>query len=135
MDSGIKGTTLLSLDCPHESVRLVLPLQVLVEYMNSNLGLDFVKQSISLGKIWIMITIMITICWPGKEIDWDGVSDRPFQRWPSVTDFYNPTHLAYLIRGAVTRSWQRYDQDEYRSPDNRYYQPRRESDDSPQDRR
>ena len=62
MDSGIKETTLLSLDCPQESVRLVLPLQVLVEYMNSNLGLDFVKQSISLGKIWIMITIMITIC-------------------------------------------------------------------------
>ena len=62
MDSGTKGTTLLSLDCPQESVRLVRPLQELVEYMNSNLGLDFAKQSIFLGKIWIMITITITIC-------------------------------------------------------------------------
>ena len=61
------------------------------------------------------------------------ISDHPFQRRPSVTDFYNPTHLAYLIRGAVTRGWRRYDQDEYRSPDNRYYQPRRENNDSPPD--
>ena len=60
------------------------------------------------------------------------ISDRPFQRQPSVTDFYNP---AYLVRGAVTWGRQRYDQDEYRSPDNRYYQPRREHNDSPQDQR
>ena len=51
------------------------------------------------------------------------ISDRPFQRRPSVTDFYNPTRRAYLVRGAVTWGRQRYDQDEYRSPDNRYYQP------------
>ena len=50
------------------------------------------------------------------------ISDRPFQRQPSVTDFYNPTHPAYLVRGAVTRGRRRYDQDEYQSPDNRYYQ-------------
>ena len=31
------------------------------------------------------------------------ISDHPFQRQPSVTDFYNPTRPAYLIRGAVTR--------------------------------
>ena len=62
------------------------------------------------------------------------ISDRPFQRWPSVTDFYNPTHLVYLVRGTVTQGQQKYDQDEYRSPDNRYYQPRRENDDGPQDR-
>ena len=62
MDSGTKGTTLLSLDCPQESVRLVRPLQELVEYMNSNLDLDFAKWSIYPGKIWIMITITTTIC-------------------------------------------------------------------------
>ena len=61
------------------------------------------------------------------------ISDRPFQRWPSVTDFYNPTRPAYLVRGAVTRGWWRYDQDEYRSPNNRYYWPRRENNDNPQD--
>ena len=63
------------------------------------------------------------------------ISDRPFQRRPSVTDFYNPTCPAYLVRGAVTRGRRRYDQDEYRSPDNRYYQPRRENGDGPHDRR
>ena len=62
------------------------------------------------------------------------ISDRPFQRRPSVTDFYNPTRPAYLIRGAITRGRRRYDQDEYRSPDNRYYQPRRENGDGPHDR-
>ena len=63
MDSGTKGTThLSSADCTRESVRLARPLQELVEYMNSNLGLDFAKQSIFLGRIWIMITIMTTIC-------------------------------------------------------------------------
>ena len=61
------------------------------------------------------------------------ISDRPFQRRPSVTDFYNPIRLAYLVQGAITRGRRRYDQDEYRSPDNRYYQPRRENNDSPQD--
>ena len=61
------------------------------------------------------------------------ISDRPFQRWPSVTDFYNPTRPAYLVRGAITRGRRRYDQDEYRSPDNRYYQPQRENGDSPHD--
>ena len=63
------------------------------------------------------------------------ISDRPFQRRPSVTDFYNPTRPAYLVRGAVTRGRRRYDQDEYRSPDNRYYQPRHENSGVPQDRR
>ena len=122
---------------PQESVRLVLPLQVLVEYMNSNLDLDFVRQSIFLGKIWIMITI-IDYYLLARERDRLGmgdfmISDRPFQRQPSVTDFYNPTHPAYLVWGAVTRGRRRYDQDEYRSPDNRYYQPRRENNNSLQD--
>ena len=63
------------------------------------------------------------------------ISDRPFQRWPRVTDFYNPTRPAYLVRGAVSWGQWRYDQDEYQSPDNRYYQPRHENDDGPQDRR
>ena len=61
MDSGTKGTTHLSSDCPQESVRPVQPLLELVAYMNSSLGQDFVKQSIFLGRIWIMITIMTTI--------------------------------------------------------------------------
>ena len=61
MYSGTKGTTLLSSDCPQESVRLVQPLLELVAYMNSSLGQDFAKQSIFLGRIWIMITIMTTI--------------------------------------------------------------------------
>ena len=51
------------------------------------------------------------------------ISDRPFQRWPCVTDFYNPTCLAYLVQGAITQGRRRYDQDEYQSTDNRYYQP------------
>ena len=59
------------------------------------------------------------------------ISDHPFQRQPSVTDFYNPTRLAYLVQGAITRGWQRYDQEEYRSPDNRYYHPTHENNDSP----
>ena len=59
------------------------------------------------------------------------ISDCPFQRWPSIMDFYNPTHLAYLFQGAITRGWRRYDQDEYRSPDNRYYQPQCENNISP----
>ena len=46
-------------------------------------------------------------------------------------DFYNPTHLAYHVRGAVTRGRRRYDQDEYRSPDNRYYHPPCENNISP----
>ena len=69
MDNGIIGTTLLSSDCPRESVRLVLPLLELVVYMNFSLGQDFVKQSIFLGRIWIMFTITITTYWSGKEID------------------------------------------------------------------
>ena len=51
------------------------------------------------------------------------VSDCPFQRRPSITDFYNPTHLAYLVQGAVTHGRRRYDLEEYLSPDNRYYCP------------
>ena len=50
-------------------------------------------------------------------------ADHPFQRRPSITDFYNPTHPAYLVQGAVTRGRRRYDPEEYRSPDNRYYCP------------
>ena len=59
------------------------------------------------------------------------ISDCPFQRRSSITDFYNPTHLAYLGRGAVTRGRRSYDQDEYRSPDNRYYHPPHENNISP----
>ena len=59
------------------------------------------------------------------------ISDHPFQRQPSITDFYNPTCLAYLVRGAVTRGQSRYDQDEYQSPDNRYYRPQLENNISP----
>ena len=70
MDSGTNGTTLLSSDHLRESVRLAQPLLELVAYINSCLGQDFAKQSIFLGRIWIMITIMTTIYWPGKEIDW-----------------------------------------------------------------
>ena len=50
-------------------------------------------------------------------------SDRPFQRRPSITDFYNLTHLAYLVQEDVTHGRRRYDPEEYRSPDNRYYRP------------
>ena len=71
MDSAIRGTTLLYSGCPQESVRLVQPLLELVVYMNFSLGQGFVKQSIFLGRIWIMITITIPIYWPGKEIDWE----------------------------------------------------------------
>ena len=61
MDSGTKGTTHLSSDWPLESVRPGQHLLEIVAYMNSSLGQDFAKQSIFLGRIWIMITIMTTI--------------------------------------------------------------------------
>ena len=51
------------------------------------------------------------------------VSDHPFQRRPSITDFYNPTQPAYLVWGAVTCGRRRYDPEEYQSPDNKYYRP------------
>ena len=83
MASGIRGTTFLSSDCSQESVRLVLLLLGLVVYMNFNLGQDSVKQSTSLGRMWIMITITTTIYWPGKEIDWGwgilGFLTTPFR--------------------------------------------------------
>ena len=83
MASGIRGTTLLSSDCPQESVRLLLILLGLVVYMNLNLGQDSVKQWEDLGMMWIMITIMTTIYWPGKEIDWGwgtlGFLTAPFR--------------------------------------------------------
>ena len=58
-------------------------------------------------------------------------ADHPFQRRPSITDFYNPTHLAYLVWGAVTHGRRRYDPEEYQSPDNRYYHPPRATSTSP----
>ena len=51
------------------------------------------------------------------------VSDHPFQRRQSITDFFNPTQLAYLFQGAVPHGRRKYDPEEYQSPDNRYYHP------------
>ena len=58
------------------------------------------------------------------------VSDCPFQRRQSITDFYNPTHPAYLVQGAVPHG-RRYDPEECQSPDNRYYHPPCETSTSP----
>ena len=83
---------------PWESVRLVQPLLELVVYMNSSLGQDFAKQFIFLGRIWIIITIMITIYWPGKEIDWGWGTlwflTIPFKDDPALqTSAIPPTQL------------------------------------------
>ena len=55
------------------------------------------------------------------------VSDHPFPRRQSITDFYNPTQPAYLVQGAVPHGRRRYDPAEYLSPENRYYHPPHET--------
>ena len=47
-----------------------LLLELLV-YMGSNLRQVSARQSTSLGRMWIMITNMITIYWQEREVDWD----------------------------------------------------------------
>ena len=59
------------------------------------------------------------------------VSDHSFQRRQSITDFYNPTQLAYLVWGAVPHGRRRYDPEECWSPDNRHYHPPHETSTSP----
>ena len=41
------------------------------------------------------------------------VSDHPFPRRQSITDFYNPTQPAYVVWGAVPCGKRRYDPEEY----------------------
>ena len=84
MHSGTRGATLLSSDCPQESVRLVQPLLELLVYMNSSLGQNFCQA--------------VHIPWEDMDYDYNHdyylltrerdrlglgdfrISDHPFQR-------------------------------------------------------
>ena len=99
MDSGIRGTTLLYSGCPQESVSATFTgtsgihefqfrsgfyqaVHVPWEDMDYDYNHDYyllARERDRLGVVDFMI------------------SDHPFQRQPSITDFYNPTHPAYLV--------------------------------------
>ena len=89
--------------------------------MSSNLRQVSARQSTSLGRMWIMITNMITIYWQEREIDWDkdilGLLTTPSK------EGLQSHPLAYLVWEAVTCGRRRYDPEEYQSLDNRYYCP------------
>ena len=81
MDSGLRGATPLSSGCPQESVMQMPPLLKPMATMNSNLSQGFAKQSTSLGRMWTMITITITICSPERQTGW-GWGTLEFQTAP-----------------------------------------------------
>ena len=69
--NGTRGAIPLSSGYPQESVKQMPLLLKLLVYMSSNLRQVSARQSTSLGRMWIMITNMITIYWQEREVDWD----------------------------------------------------------------